>query len=134
MSILAALARTGLTRSVSRLLRRTPRALGGAGAAIGGVGAGVAALPAIRGVMPALGRVAPLARRALPGVGLVATGAALPGMFAGDGRPRRRRRARGITAAELRGFKRTARILRDFTPTIRRIPAAALRGRKRCST
>lgn len=55
--------------------------------------------------------------KALPAVGRIAAGAATAKYVYdafGNMVPARRRRAKGITASELRGFKRVARILHDY--------------------
>ena len=102
-----------------------PQAIGAGGLASG--------LPALRAALPALRqRTLPMLRRVLPGAGMVGGGAALGALTGMDGAPRRRRRSRGLTAAELRGFRRTAKLIKDFCPTVRKIPRAALGGRKSC--
>lgn len=93
-----------------------------------GLGVATTAIALAKPVLGGLRALVPAARRALPGVGLVAAGAGLGGAFSG-GAPRRRRRSRGITASELKGFKRVATIIRKFAPAAKKVPRSAL-GRK----
>lgn len=105
--------------------RMVPQVMGATGIAGG--------LPALRAALPAIKqRALPMIRRVLPGAGMVGGGAALGALTGMDGAPRRRRRSRGLTAAELRGFRRTAKLIKDYCPTVRKIPRAALGGRKPC--
>lgn len=110
--------------------------IGGAAGAFGGGGGGripptyrmsASGFPVPRGgglptlrTLPGAGalRIPPIQiTKALPAIGRVAAGAATAKYVYdafGNLVPHRRRRSKGITASELKGFKRVARILHDY--------------------
>ena len=85
-------------RGIAGLVRRRPGAI-------------AAATGATAAIIPAAGRV--LARRGVQIAGAAAGGAALGGLLGGRGEMGfRRRRAKGITSRELRGFRKVTNLLR----------------------
>lgn len=74
------------------------------------------------GVVARTAGIASTALRALPGAGKVAagvagaalTGASLGSLVAPSATPHKKRRRRGISASELKGFRRVARVLNKY--------------------
>ena len=95
----------------------------------GSVIPGAGALPAIaRGAAPAVRSAARIAGRYGGRVaGAVATGAIIYDAFGNPVGRKRKRRARGLSAHELRAFKRVTRFLSGYCPTVRRFKSVAKR-------